>query len=48
MYHGQDQQKGMMIMQMQQQAQQLGDEEEPPKDYLLNKEQCMKYFAVQQ
>ena len=48
MYHGRDQEKGMQIMQMQQQAQGLGQNEEPDKNYLLSRAKCFEYFAIQQ
>lgn len=44
MYHGQDQMKGMQIMQMQQQTANSGGDDHP----LLTKEQVMATFKVQQ
>lgn len=44
MYHGQDQRKGMQIMQMQQQTANTGGDDLP----LLTKEQVMSTFKVQQ
>lgn len=44
MYHGQDQMKGMQIMQMQQQTASQGNEEAPT----LSKEEVMATFKAQQ